>query len=60
MHRYFMVRYRDPSDPDFPVQDMKPFSKLSHAQAMINEIKRIGPHKDLDYFIEECSYKVVS
>lgn len=60
MHRYFMVRYRDPSDPDFPVQDMQPFGNLAQAQARINEIKRIGPHKDLDYFIEEKTYGIVT
>ena len=55
-----MVRYRDPSDPDFPVQDMQPFGNLAQAQARINEIKRIGPHKDLDYFIEEKTYGIVT
>jgi hypothetical protein len=53
-----MISYKDPSDPAFPAQDMQPCSTLEQAERKIAEMKAIGPHKELEYFIEERTYQI--
>ena len=55
-----MIRYLDPDDPSFPAQDLKPYSDYDQALRKVAEMKAIGPHKELNYFLEERSYEVKS
>jgi hypothetical protein len=60
MNRYFMLCYKDPSDPKFPVQYMQPFNNREQAEQKIAEIKAIGTHKELEYFVEEHNYEIAN
>jgi hypothetical protein len=58
MKKYFMIRYQDPNDLNFPAQDLMPCSTLGEARRHVHQLKTIGDHKDMIYTIEELSYEI--